>query len=138
MWNIRVFATAFALGEYPDRDHNGRMFDESYHPIAGPYAGAFSDLRGDWKWQEEAVSLCGNDLDLGILQSIIPARLLDLTDRFLAAHVDYKGWCNRIRSGARIVQNAKGQQTCMMQYWLFEVMSRPTHDHVQCILLGSW
>ena len=134
MWNIRVIATAFALGEYPA----GRMFDESYHPIAGPYAGAFSDLRGVWKWQEEALSLFFNDLDLGILQSIIPARLLDLTDRFLAAHVDYKGWCNRRNERAcpRFIdpkwckdgdfpsiaqQNAKGHQTRMMQYWLFEV-----------------
>ena len=103
-------------------------------------------------WQEEALSLCGNDLDLGILQSIIPARLLDLTDRFLAAHVDYKGWCNRRNERAcpRFIdpkwckdgdfpsiaqQNAKGHQTRMMQYWLFEV-KKATRPEVAVLRLA--
>ena len=58
--------TWLALGVHPDVDHTGRPFSLTFHPLrflrkgarlAGDYVGAFSELRGDWKWQYEALSL---------------------------------------------------------------------------------
>ena len=52
-----------ALGIFPDIDHEGRPFAEDYHPkrfakrgqrLAGNHVGAFSEFRGDWKFQAEA------------------------------------------------------------------------------------
>ena len=54
------------LGVCPDRDHLGILFSATHHPatwkiagqrIAGNYVIAFSELRGDWKWQKEALYL---------------------------------------------------------------------------------
>ena len=66
----RVFhwsLTWLSLGEFPPFDHQGRWFCDSYYPhrakLAGKriskkgYVGAFSELRGDWKWQKEALKL---------------------------------------------------------------------------------
>ena len=55
-----------ALGTWPSCDHEGRPFSASHHPrryamadqpLAGEYIGVFSELRGDWKWQVEALAL---------------------------------------------------------------------------------
>ena len=88
-------------------------------------------------------------VDLGLLQSIIPSCLVELCEegvweggtrqeRFVAAHVDYKGFCNSISERAaprfndskwcpdgdypKLTQNlAKAFQTRTMQYWLYQV-----------------
>ena len=58
--------TWLAMGLFPDVDHNGMPFTDSYHPkrfvyrlrpLAGRFRGVFSDMRGDWKWQVEALEL---------------------------------------------------------------------------------
>jgi hypothetical protein len=89
-------------------------------------------------------------LDLGILQSIIPSAMLELTeegvwpggsraDRYLEAHRDYKLWChdrNEVPAprfvdskwcpdGNFPMLSQTGHQTRMMQFWLRDVCSRP-------------
>eukprot|EP00959_Pyramimonas_sp_CCMP1952_P416756 8731350-Pyramimonas_sp.AAC.1 len=56
-----------ALGIFPDVDHNGVPFGPNHHPqraelagqplAGGNFIGAFSELRGDWKFQAEALGL---------------------------------------------------------------------------------
>ena len=61
-WSLK----ALALGVYPDEDHTGRKFSKTHHPwrfnmrgkeIAGGYVGAWSEMRGDWKFLVEALGL---------------------------------------------------------------------------------
>ena len=59
--------TWLAMGVHPDVDHRGVPFSTTHHPsrfknalkplVNGGYVGVFSELRGDWKWQVEALSL---------------------------------------------------------------------------------
>ena len=54
-----------ASGIFPSRDHKGREFSAEHHQnrfaVAGTpltpmgYRGIWSELRGDWKWQQEAL-----------------------------------------------------------------------------------
>ncbi len=63
VWSLLCLAE----GVYPTCDHCGRPFSETYHPDrwhkAGKplsrdgYRGVWSELRGDWKWQAEALAL---------------------------------------------------------------------------------
>ena len=109
-------------------------------------------------------------LDLGLLQYVIPSCLVELCEegvwpggnrkeRFLAAHVEYKVFCNNIgeRPAPRfsdtkwcpdgdypkLTQNlAKAFQTRTMQYWLLEVCLRPgvsggSHGQMRLALLTS-
>ena len=56
-----------ALGEFPDRDHNGKFFSLEYMPeryrmrgqplTASGFVGVFSELVSDWKYQVEALCL---------------------------------------------------------------------------------
>ena len=69
-YQVFVWSLQWAgLGVYPDRDHLGILFSATHHParwkvagerICGEYVAAFSELRGDWKWQKEALYLRDN------------------------------------------------------------------------------
>ena len=58
---------SLALGVFPDRDHEGKLFSPTYNPERFRKAGrpltgngdigVFSELLGDWKWQVEAIKL---------------------------------------------------------------------------------
>ena len=66
-YQVYVWSLQWAgLGVYADRDHLGKLFSATHHParwkvagerICGEYVAAFSELRGDWKWQKEALHL---------------------------------------------------------------------------------
>ena len=62
VWSLNCMA----IGEFPYCDHNGRPFSAEYcpdrfakagQPLAGGWLGIWSELRGDWKWQAEALNL---------------------------------------------------------------------------------
>ena len=57
---------ALAAGRWPEQDHNGVPFTATHHParwrraahvLAGPYVGAWSEARGDWKYLMESLCL---------------------------------------------------------------------------------
>ena len=63
---LRWSLEALARGRYPDRDHRGVLFSPGHHPerfkwanqeIAGGIKGAWSEMRGDWKYLREALHL---------------------------------------------------------------------------------
>ena len=106
----------FSPTYHPDR------FRRAGDRLAGKNVGFFSDLTGDAKWQKEALFLeynystpfmchfCRAHKKIRrLLQSIISSCLVELceeglfgrttTERFLAAHVEYKGFCNSICFG---------------------------------------
>ena len=70
-WSI----TCLSEGFFPECDHNGKRFDANYYPKRAALAnqpltsdyfrGAFSEMRGDWKYQREALLL---DRYYGVLQ----------------------------------------------------------------------
>ena len=65
VWSLDALAT----GKYPEKDHDGTEFSKSHHPkrakmagkqIADGYRGAFSEMRGDWKFLRETFGLKEN------------------------------------------------------------------------------
>ena len=67
VWSLDALAT----GKYPEKDHDGIEFSKSHHPkraqmagqkIADGYRGAFSEMRGDWKFLRETFKLKQNYL----------------------------------------------------------------------------
>ena len=65
VWSLDALAT----GKYPAKDHDGTKFSKSHHPkrakmagkqIADGYRGAFSEMRGDWKFLRETFRLKEN------------------------------------------------------------------------------
>ena len=65
VWSLDALAT----GKYPEKDHDGIEFSKSHHPkraqmagqkIADGYCGAFSEMRGDWKFLRETFKLKEN------------------------------------------------------------------------------
>ena len=58
---------ALALGKYPYNDHDDVPFGHNHHPdrfaasagqcLADGFCGAFSEMRGDWKYLKEALGL---------------------------------------------------------------------------------
>jgi hypothetical protein len=63
---LRWSLEALARGRYPDRDHRDVLFSPTHHPerfrwakelIAGEMVGAWSEMRGDWKWLAESLYL---------------------------------------------------------------------------------
>jgi hypothetical protein len=61
-WSLK----ALSEGVFPWEDHNGVAFSEDYYPerfekrgtpLADDYVGAFSEIRGDWKWIRECFYL---------------------------------------------------------------------------------
>ena len=67
-WSMRCLA----LGIYPANDHNGRPFSLGHHPhrfalanrenplIAGGHIGVWSEMRGDWKYVAQALTLAAS------------------------------------------------------------------------------
>ena len=63
VWSINCMAS----GEHPWEDHDGIPFSQNHHPerfkmagkklTSGCHCAVFSELRGDWKWQWEALYL---------------------------------------------------------------------------------
>ena len=62
VWSLDALAT----GRYPHKDHDGKEFSKCHHPdrarmageqIADGYCGAFSEMRGDWKFLKETFNL---------------------------------------------------------------------------------
>ena len=62
VWSLNCLAS----GVYPTHDHEGKEFSATYHPkraslagtpLANGYRGIWAELRGDWKWQVEALAL---------------------------------------------------------------------------------
>eukprot|EP00973_Karenia_brevis_P027275 3760912-Karenia_brevis.AAC.1 len=79
VWSLNVLAR----GVFPHEDHDGKRFGPGYHPerakLAGKplaplpespddigYVGAFSEVRGDWKWLAETFNFLANYNTLNI------------------------------------------------------------------------
>ena len=66
---LKVFAwsmQALSESKYPEKDHERVMFGPGHYPdrakvagqdLAGPYKGAWAEMRGDWEFIKTALSL---------------------------------------------------------------------------------